>query len=99
MSNDTNLFQNHSFIFYSLGLSDSLSDDDESLMSFMPDSAYEESEFALNSAYEESQVVINEGIALLNELGEGNDTMMGDPTAHKKRSAQEKDELQASEKH
>ncbi len=47
---------------------------------------------AIDSAYEESRLAIEEGRAVLSEIGASastatHDTMMGDETAHKKRSA------------
>jgi hypothetical protein len=53
---------------------------------------------AIDSAYEESRLAIEEGKAVLSEIGASastptNDTMMGDETAHKKRSASEQSSL------
>jgi hypothetical protein len=41
---------------------------------------------AIDSAYVESRMAIEEGKAILSQIG-ADDTMMGDETAHKKRSA------------
>jgi hypothetical protein len=51
---------------------------------------------AIDSAYEESRLAIKEGRAVISEIGASassatDDTMMGDETAHKKRSAIEDD--------
>ena len=76
------------------GVEDDISDnsfevsDDEELASKMEVAALEKSQFtAYDTAYKESQKCIDEGKRVLSEIAGSGDTIMGDETAHMKRSA------------